>query len=222
MTLLEILFIVCLIGNFITWVWFIILGFRANNIWGISIVFLSPVSPFMFASRFARKARRAIYYYIIALFILISLMGYIHFSTIDFYSNFLEKIHPEEVEVIVEEPKLEIIRAIEEKVQPQENIEPHHEIKSPIIEETVEIKPQSKPKPKLDKKPKRRRYKEVNINTIHLYINKNIIATTSITKHKGKLLSINSSVLMIKKRSTGGSVTMPIKKTKIIKFEVYL
>lgn len=220
MNLLEILFIVCLVGNFITWVWFIILGFRANNIWGGAIVFLSPIAPFMFASRFARKARKAIYYYIIALFLLISLMGYIHFFTIDFYSNFLEKIHPEEVEVIVEEPKLEIIRAIEEKVQPQENLEPHHEIPPPIIEETVEIKPQLKPK--LDKKPKRRRYKEVNINTIHLYINKNIIATTSITKHKGKLLSVNSSVLIIKKRSTGGSVTMPIKKTKIIKTEVYL
>ena len=54
------------------------------------------------------------------------------------------------------------------------------------------------------------------------YVNKNIIATTSRKKHKGKLLSVTSSVLLIKKRSSGGSVSMPIKKSKIIKTEVYL
>ena len=221
MTLLETLFITCFIASFITWVWFIFLGFRANNIWGFSIVFLSPVTPFMFASRFARKARRAIYYYIITLFALISLIIYIHFFTIDFYSNFLEKINSEEVEVVIEKPKPEITTNVEEII-PKENLEPNSEIKVPVIEETVEVKPQLKPKPKLDKKPKRRSYKEVNINTIHLYINKNIIATTSRTKHKGKLLSVDSSALMIKKRSAGGSVRMPIKKNKIIKTEVYL
>ncbi len=217
MSFLEILFIACFTGGFITWAWFIILGFRANNIWGFSIVFLSPVSPFMFASRFARKARRAIYYYIIALFMLLSLTLYIHFFTLDFYTNFLEKIKPEDIEVVIEKPEPEIITNVEEII-PKENLESNPEIKVPIIEEVVEIKPQLK----LDKKPKRRSYKEVNINTIHLYINKNIIATTSRTKHKGKLLSVDSSALMIKKRSKGGSVSMPIKKNKIIKTEVYL
>jgi hypothetical protein len=217
MNLLEILFIACFTASFITWVWFIFLGFRANKIWGFSIVFLSPVAPFMFASRFARKARRAIYYYIITLFVFVSLTVYIYFFTIDFYTNFLEKIKSEEV--VIEKLEYEIITSVEE-IRPKENLAPNLEKKVPIVEETVGIKP--RPKPELDKKPKRRSYKEVNINMIHLYINKNIIATTSRTKHKGKLLSVDSSVLMIKKRSAGGSVTMPIKKIKIIKTEVYL
>ncbi len=215
MNLLEILFILCFIGNLITWVWFIILGFRANKLWGFSIVFLSPVTPFMFASRFARKARKAIYYYIIALFASISLTLYIHFFTVDFYRNFLEKITPEKVEVVAKKPEPELISPIEEE-KPKENLKSELEIKTPVTEN---IKPVQ---PKPDKKPKRRHYKEVNINSIHLYVNKNIIATTSRTKHKGKLLSATPSALLIKKRASGGSVSMPIEKSKIIKIEVYL
>ena len=217
MNLLEIFFIACFTASLITWSWFIVLGFRANNIWGVSIVFLSPITPFMFASRFARKARKAIYYYIISLFTLISLMLYINFFTIDFYTNFLEKIKPEEIKVVVETPEPIIITSVEEII-PKENLKPTPEIPPPTIEKTIEIKPKTKP----DKKPKRHRYKEVNINTIHLYINKSIIATTSRTQHKGKLLSVTSSALMIKKRIAGGSASLPIQKHKIIKTEVYL
>lgn len=215
MNFLEILFITCFIANFITWAWFVFLGFRANNIWGISVVFLSPVAPFMFASRFARKARRAIYYYIITVSIFVSLIVYIHFFTIDFYTNFWEKIKSEAI--VIEEPKPEIITNVKE-ILPKKDLDANLEIKVPMEEETVEVKPQPKP----DKKPKRRHYKEVNMSSISLYIKKNIIVTTSRTKHKGKLLSVDSSVLLIKKRSSGGSVSMPIKKSKIIKIEVYL
>ncbi len=207
MNFLEILFIISLVSILITWIWFIVLGFRANKAWGFSIVFLSPIAPFMFASRFARKARQAVYYYMITLLIFISCVVYIHFSTVNFYKSLLEKITESPAEVIIE--KTPPIININEPLT-QENQKVNLEIKEPI-QAPVKIKPQ----------PKKHSYKQVSIGSIHIYINKRIIITTSRTKHKGKLLSITPSSLSIRKRSAGGSVTMPIKKNKIIKLEVY-
>ncbi|MDQ7090890.1 MAG: hypothetical protein Q9M50_09615 [Methylococcales bacterium] len=228
MSFLEILFTLSSLAMFITWGWFMMLGFRANKAWGLSIIFLSPIAPFMFASRFARKARRAIYYYMITLFAFILLTAYIHFSTINFYRNLLGKIGQESIV----ENQYETQTAEIEQVLPQEDQinspdinkeilrkEPPTIEASPVIEERI-ILPAVKTEPR--KKPKRRGYKPVQLNSIHQYLNKRIIITTAIKTHKGKLSSVTALTLLIKKRSSSGSVVMPIKKSKIIKIEVYL
>ncbi len=211
MSFLEILFIVGIIAVLITWGWFVILGFRANLAWGVSIIFLSPVTPFMFASRFARKARKAIYYYTISLLFLSLIAGYIQFATVDFYTLFFKKFIPDEPVIVLPEKKPEVETPQEIEVEI---------IEEPEIEEPVEVVPESaEVKPE---KPKKRSYKVVNMQDMRLYIGKRVIVSTSTKKHKGKLLKATSSELVVRKRMSGGSTSMPIKKNKIRKVEVYL
>ncbi|NOQ35667.1 MAG: hypothetical protein GQ569_07195 [Methylococcaceae bacterium] len=236
---LEILFIINLVAISILWVWFIILGFRANKLWGLSIVFLNPVTPFMFASRFARKARRAIYYHVVVWVVFAIFAAYIQFATVDFYKTFLFKVAPESLVILIDKTKVvkdispsitdtqevdvKIIddSVIDDSVIDDEVIEipiidnevtEEPVIEDPIIEKPIEIKPKSK----------KRSYKVVNMQDMRLYIGKKVKVSTSTKKHKGKLSSVTKSSLVIKKRLSGGSTLMPIKKNKIIKIEVYL
>jgi hypothetical protein len=211
MDFLELLFIISISTLFISWSWFIILGFRANKFWGFSIIFLSPITPIMFASRFARKARRAIYYYTLTLVSFIFLNLYIQLATVDFYKKFLEKISQQTVELVNNQPTTPI-----ENIPPEE----YQSLKASTINAPTSKQP--KTKPKSNNTPKKHGYKIVNINLIHHYINKKVMITTAIKKHNGRLNSTTASTVLIKKRLAKGSVTMPIKKSKIIKIEVYL
>lgn len=232
MDFLEILFIISIIELLITWVWFIILGFRANKIWGFSIIFLSPISPFMFASRFARKARQAIYYYVVSLAIFIMLLFYIQFFTLDFYTNFLKKIIPEPDPIVITVEEVDIkppvtkpseidIEVIENSIPETVDTEDPVTDEAPVPEVPVieKVEPEVKP---VIKKPKKRSYKPVNLKDIQKYVYKKVIVYTSRKKHKGKLMSVTSSNLVIRKRVGGGKASMPIKRSKIIKVEVYL
>lgn len=222
---LEILFSLNIIAILIVWVWFIILGFRANKAWGFSIIFLTPVTPFMFASRFARKARRAIYYHVIAWFIVVCLGVYIQFFTVNFYRTFFWKLAPESLVVLINEPVEEI------KTPVVENQEIDPEIIEDVSDETVEefVVDETIEEPVADEavvesKPKstKRSYQMVSIQDVRLYVGKKVIVSTAYKKHKGRLSAVTASSVVIKKYIAGGSTSMPIKKNKIIKVEVYL
>lgn len=236
MIFLEILFVVSLIEFVITWVWFIILGFRANKIWGLSIVFLSPITPFMFASRFARKARKAIYYYVITLVVFVSVNTYINNTNVRFYKNLWQKITVLSTQITTV------------KIEPSFNFDgifatnttdetPEIKIK-PVITKSRKVKKKSyyapakktepkpysyykKAKPKKST-PKKQGYQVVSIGSLEQYINKKIIITTSTVQHKGRLISVTASRVLIKKQASGGSVTMPLKKNKIKQIKIYL
>ena len=211
---LEIVLMLSSIAILITWVWFIVLGFKANKLWGFSLIFLFPISPFMFANRFGRKSRRIIYYYILSLLMMSGVQVYIHFATVEFYPNLADKLinlFPEK------QPEPEAV--IEDSVENLKEIE--IEIIEPVEEttETVEIielpEPPPKPKPK-------RSYKVVNINDMKQYIGKRIIITTTRKPRKGTLVSVGSGKLKIRERRSSGSSIMGISQHKILKVEVYL
>ena len=230
MSVLEILFIIGIVELLIIWVWFIIMGFQANKAWGFSMIFFSPITPFMYASRFARKARRAIYYYVVSLVALISLVLYIHFATIDFYTTFLTKLIPKEIITSTtpatnteipnndqREIEVEIIGSTDHIEDEDEN---ETDTETDINTETNTENETEQPEEKY--KPQKRSYKVVDMKDMRLYLGKKVIITTSTKRHSGYLNSATSSALIIRKRLGGGSTTMPIKKNKIQKVEVYL
>ncbi|MCK5924357.1 MAG: hypothetical protein KAG10_00530 [Methylococcales bacterium] len=250
MIFLEILFIVSLIECLIAWVWFIILGFRANKTWGFSIVFLTPITPFMFALRFTRKARKAIYCYVISLIALVILNSYIVYSRVNFYENIWQEITAKAMQVAtIEVPSLfdfrdlfsnNTVEALAPKVKARPVL-----TRSAVIQKKAyhvpikrakpkpysyykKIKPSSdykKTKRHLDTKkltPKKRGYQAVSIGVLTQYINKKIMITTTRVQHKGRLISVTESTVLIKKRVSSGFVTMPIKKNKIKHVKIYL
>ncbi|MCK5871356.1 MAG: hypothetical protein KAG26_00900 [Methylococcales bacterium] len=232
MIFLEILFIVSLIECLITWVWFIILGFQANKVWGFSIVFLSPVTPFMFALRFARKARKAIYYYVITLIFFVSLNTYIYYDGNYFYENSWQKI----TKLATQITTVEIASLFDfnglfetdttEVLVPEIKTRPVL-MRSAVIEKKARSIPTKKSEPKpysYYKKPtpNKQSYQVISVEALAPYMNKKIIITTSVVQHKGRLVSVTASTVLIKKQTSGGSVTMPIKKNKIKQIKIYL
>ncbi len=209
---LEIVLMLSSIAILITWVWFIVLGFKANKLWGFGIVFLFPISPFMFANRFGRKSRKIIYYYIISLLMMLGVQLYIYFWTVEFYPRLADKVitlFPEKkVEPFVEDPvenlneiEIEIIEQVEE---------------TPESETVIEL-PEEAPKPK-----PRRSYKVVDISAMKQYVGKKIIITERKKRRKGTLVGIVSGKLEIRERSNSGSSIMKISRHRILKVEVYL
>lgn len=207
----EIIFTISTISLLVTWGWFILLGFRTSRIWGAGLIFLFPISPFMFAYRFERKTRQAISYFIGTLAFFILLMLYIYFTDVEFFSTFSQKISKSL-------PRLELSFK-SKKVKPL-NLPPPTPIPPPrtvVPEQTTEtiIKapPVSAPS---------RRYKTIDIGSAQNYVGKNVIITTAIVEHRGKLTSVDNTQIEIRKQMEGGSILMGIKKSKIEKLEVYL
>lgn len=214
MTTLDMLFTISIIPLLVTWGWFIILGFQANKVWGFSIIFLSPVTPFMFASRFARKARGVFYYYIASIVIFVVATLYIQFVSVDFYPNLLKKITFEEIVTIDNKVESDTTVFSTDEVDETDETEDEVTLEPEITEEIVETAPEviKKSKPS---------YKPINIGEAHRYLDKKIIIYTSIKKHKGRLMSVTGSELVVKKFIGRGKVLMPIEKSKIVKVEIY-
>lgn len=208
MTGLEILFITSVIILLIIWGWFVFLGFNTSRTWGISLLLLFPLSPFLFAYRFERKTRKVFYYFAASLVVFAGLNGWIYFATIDFFPTFSQKL----IKLV---PK--IGSSAKPKVTP--NLPPPTPIPEPL---------QVAPKPPLEviktaPPPKTNRgYKTVNIENAHSYIGKKVIITTAVVVHYGILKSVGLGQIEIKKDLGGGSTIMGIPKNKIQKLEVYL
>ncbi|MCK4493756.1 MAG: hypothetical protein KAU26_06850 [Methylococcales bacterium] len=232
MIFLEILFIVSLIELLITWIWFIILGFRANKVWGFSIVFLFPIMPFIFSLRFARKARKAIYYYVIALVVFVSLNTYIFYGNVTFYENIWQKITilATQVTAVEIEPSFDFNGIFEHYVT--EAPAPERKVQR-LVARPIKVKKKvyqapvkhAEPKPSSYYKkptPKKPAYQIISIGVLAYYFNKKIIITTSVVQHKGRLISVTASTVFIKKHVSGGFVSMAIKKNKIKQIKIYL
>lgn len=208
MTGLEILFITNVIILLILWTWFVFMGFQTSRGWGLSLLFLFPFSPFLFAYRFERKTRKLIYYFVISLALFGALNGWIYFATIDFFPNFSHKL-------IKLAPKFEKT----EKNKPALNLPKP----TPIPEALpVALKP---PVEKIKKAPQptpSRSFKTIDIENARNHIGRKVIITTAVVIHRGVLKSVGIGQIEIKKDLGGGTTIMGIPKNKIQKFEVYL
>lgn len=210
----EILFMTSVLTVLIVWIWFVVLGFRTSRGWGAALIFLFPVSPFLFAYRFERKTRHTIYYLIGSLVFFALIMGYIQFATsVDFFDKFADKI-------VNAMPKLD--SSTEPKVK-NLNLPPPAYIPPPLPD-TPEVKPELPPTVVETPKPSvaSHGYKTIDIGSIGSYIGKKVVVTTSSVQHRGKLTSVDGAQIEIKKEIAGGTTIMPIKKSKITKIEVYL
>lgn len=206
----EIIFITSVLTLLIIWIWFIVQGFRTSRSWGASIIFLFPISPFLFAYRFERKTRQAIYYFIGSLVFFIAVMLYIHFATIDFFSRFSDKLSSSvPSRVFSSTPKVKLLNLPKPTpIPPPLAVAPPPKITTEITKAPVQAVTM-------------RRYKTVDIGSVKSYLGKSVIITTATVKHNGKLMSVDGSQLEIKKDMGGGSIIMGIKKSKIEKVEVY-
>lgn len=214
MTILEILFILSIIAIVITWIWFVILGFKANKNWGFGILFNPLITPFIFTVRFTRKSRKIIYYYAASLLFFIGLQIYIYTATTNFYVDFINKItNLFQVETNNSKPfEVETINSDVSIIEPEEEISLDPVIKAPKI---------IKPEVKTLQKPKTRSYKTVKLATASNYLYKKIIITTANKKHKGILYSASNNELKIKQKIQGGTIIMGIKRSKILTVKVY-
>ena len=233
---LEILFVVSFIELLITWVWFLILGFRANKTWGFLVLLLFPITPFMFASRFPRKARKAIYYYVVTLIFFGLMTSYIYFYKPKFYDRFWGILDTIKEITRIDSKKTQL--NFDELFSTNDNTQDASKLqaispsktKSVTVKKVIRHKSIEKPLPKAKpyayyrakRKAKKQGYKTVSMNDLTQYINKKVIVSTPLVQHKGRLLSVTSSTIRVKKQASGGSVTMPIKKNKITHFKVYL
>lgn len=208
MTGLEILFITSAILLLIIWGWFIFLGFNTSREWGLGLLFLFPLSPFLFAYRFERKTRKLFYYFLTSLVFFAGLNGWIYFATIDFFPRLGHKL-------AVLAPKF----SSAEKPKGTLNLPPPTPIPEalPVAPKTPveEIKIEPNPTPS-------RRYKTVDIDNAGSYIGKKVIITTEFVVHRGVLKSAGVGQIEIRKELGGGSTIMGIPKSKVQKFEVYL
>jgi hypothetical protein len=235
---------VSLIELLITWIWFLILGFRASKTWGISILLFFPITPFMFAFRFTRKARKAIHYYGVTLIFFSIINAYIIFFKPNFYENssatltqineiatriqqttsvnfgeFFSTITDETGEN-EEEIDIRILPPIKSPAMKKVTPRPVRQVLFPIAKPYSYYK--KKPSKTIPKPKKQPRYKTVSIHEIGHYMTKKVLITTSVIQHKGRLISVTSSTVSIQKQTSGGSVTMPIQKNKIKHIKVYL
>jgi hypothetical protein len=140
-------------------------------------------------------------------------MLYIKFATLDFFDTFAHKI----AKVM---PSIEY--SVKSKSKTNNLILPKPTPIPPplkvVSEQDAEsITRASEPLPEIS-----HHYKTIDIGSIKNYVGKNVIVTTAIVVHHGKLTSADGAQIEIKKDIGGGSTIMPIKKSKIEKIEVYL
>jgi hypothetical protein len=168
----------------------------------------------MFAYRFERKSRQAIYYFTGCLFVFIALIAYIPFGTIDFYPTLLGKLSksvPQMNFSIDSEPEKKRNLPAPTYIPPPLEAEPETKQVSstPVI---IKAKPSDSQK----------HHKQIiDMGSIGNYIGKNVIITmTTTVVHEGRLTSVDRAEIFIKKTQRGGSVIMPLKKSNISKIEV--
>lgn len=207
----EIILITSVLLLLMIWVWFIVLGFRTSRAWGAALIFLFPASPFLFAYRFERKTRQAIYYFGGSLAIFVSVLLYINFATsVDFYDHFwpkLEKMMPSigssNKSTDVKQLNLPPPTPIPEAREPA-----HVEtVTAPIITDLPE---------------KPHQFRDIDIGTVSNYIGNKVIITTSSTEKEGRLISVDASQVEIKLKIGGGSAQLKIPKSRIKKIQVYM
>ena len=206
MTGLEIVFIVNVIALLAFWGWFVFVGFNTSRGWGLGLVFLFPLSPFMFAYRFERKTRKIIYYFAASLLVFAALNSWIYFATIDFFPTFTHKF----TRLV---PKFEM-----RHTKPKPNLPPPTPIPEPL---PVVVSP-VEPVKKIKRPVRKHEYVTVGIESARGYIGKQVIISTAVVEHRGVLKSVEVGQIEIKKDLDGGSTTMGIPKDKIQKFQVYL
>lgn len=215
MTGLEILFITSVIMLLVMWTWFVILGFRTSRLWGASLILLFPLSPFLFAYRFERKTRQIISYFTGSLVFFIAILLYIHFGTIDFFPRLSHKIAKR-------------LPSMDFSTKPKDvkklNLPPPTFI-PPKLEETPEdptTKPEE-PKTVPETAVQTRKFRAVDVGSAGNYVGKTVLITTSSgAQHKGKLTSAATAQVEVKINISGGTALITVKKSKIVKFEVYI
>jgi hypothetical protein len=67
-----------------------------------------------------------------------------------------------------------------------------------------------------------RHFRAVDLGSLQNYVGKEVVITTAIVEHRGKLKSVNASQIEIKKSIDGGTTVMGVQKSKIEKAEVFL
>lgn len=212
--LLEILFIISSLGLLVMWGWFVRLGFQANRSWGCSILFLFPISPFLFAYRFERKTRKIIYYFILSLLFFSGVTAYAIAFRPDFFPNLAHKLIAL-TPTFPAKTKIEPVKPLEEPKPVAETeviAEPEPEVIEPVAPVKVEKRHTIRQK----------HYEVVSVSSLGSYIGKKVRLTTSNVVHEGHLVSVSGGQVEIKKGGFGASATMPISKNKISKVEVYL
>jgi hypothetical protein len=209
---IEIIFTLSLLALLCMWGWFILLAFRTSRLWGIGLIFLFPLSPFMFAYRFERKTRKIIYSFLMSFIIFAAVNTWIFFATLDFYGNLLHKISKSLPTIAFSnKPKVKKL-----------NLPKPTPIPGPVTEEPAPVEEVKKIAPPPPRIAPIRRYKTIGIENAQSYLGKNVIVTTAFVVHKGRLTSVNANQIELKKNMEGGSTVMGVAKSKIQKFEVYL
>jgi hypothetical protein len=211
---LEIVFILSTIAVIVMWGWFVMLGFRANRLWGAALLLLFPLSPFAFAYRFERKTRKILYPFIGSLVFFAAVTAYAIGFRLDFFPNFATKLGNGLAYITVSKPDAK-------KANPLNLPKP---VEIPVIvDEPMVASPEAEVvKEVVAPKIQKRGYKEVSVASLSGYIGKKIQLTTSTTVHEGKLLAVSANAVEIKKKLSGGATVMSVDKTKISKVEVYL
>lgn len=215
---LEICFMLSALVYLVIWGRFVWLGFQTSHFWGTMLLLFFPISPFVFAYRFERKTRKLIYYFIASLVLFSGMTVYALNTRAAFFktlatqwSNLLPDIH--------------VADLISDKKQPliAENPSP---IKPVVIDEPKVYTPKPEviapEKPKPESKQKLHGYQIVSVDSLSRYVGKTVKITTATVVHEGRLLSVQGDQVEIRKRLSGGSVTMTVDKSKIIQAKVYL
>ncbi len=214
MDALEIIFVLSTLVMLVMWGWFVVLGFRTSQLWGIILLLLFPFSPFAFAYRFERKTRKILYPFIASVVFFAAVIGYAIGFRIDFFPNFGHKLGQGLSSV-------SLSRFTSKKTPPLDLPKP---VEIPVIvdEPVVEVPAQEVAKTVVVSKVQKRSYKEVSLGSLNGYIGKKLQITTATTVHEGVLLSVSAGEVVIRKKLSGGSTTMSVDKTKINKVAAYL
>jgi hypothetical protein len=200
------------------WGWFIALAFGTSRLWGLWIICFFPFSPLMFAYRFERKTRKIIYYFLGSLLLFVLVNGYIFTTTVDFFNTFGNKIsktlpkieHSADVLPAEKVKKLNLPKPTPipppRAVTPDESEDDESEDNTQSVSHAKSI----------------HHYRDVDLGSLQNYVGKEVVITTAVVEHRGKLKSVSASQIEIKKSIDGGTTVMGVQKSKIEKAEVFL
>jgi hypothetical protein len=200
------------------WGWFIALAFGTSRLWGLWIICFFPFSPLMFAYRFERKTRKIIYYFLGSLLLFVLVNGYIFATTIDFFDSFenkIRKVFPKIEHSVAVAPAAKVKKLNLPKPTP---IPPPRPI---VPDESEEDESENNTQSGFRAKATHH-YRAVDLGSLQNYVGKEVVVTTAIVEHRGKLKSVSASQIEIKKSIDGGTTVMGVQKSKIEKAEVFL
>lgn len=200
------------------WGWFIALAFGTSRLWGLWIICFFPFSPLMFAYRFERKTRKIIYYFLGSLLLFVLVNGYIFTTTVDFFNSFGNKISKALPKI---EHSVDVLPAAKVKKLNLPKPTPIPPPRAVVPDESEEDEGEENTQSVFRAKATRH-YRAVDIDSIQNYIGKEVVITTAVVEHRGKLKSVSASQIEIKKSIDGGTTVMGVQKSKIEKAEVFL